>query len=63
MLEYDNRMKMILDSILENINAIKYNMECDGETHYSYMLEKLEKAQWDINVLIKMSKDKETTGC
>ena len=38
--------------------VIKNDFATNGETHYNYILEKLSKAQWDLNVLIKMAENK-----
>lgn len=45
MIDKDHNIMDMLANILDKVNAIYFNMEEDGKTHYSYMLEKLESAK------------------
>lgn len=56
MIENNDRIQSILRNILEQVNIIKDDFEYNGATHYDYILEKMERAAWDINVLISMAK-------
>lgn len=58
MIPNSERIQSMLNNILEQVNIIKNNFNYNGETHYDYILEKLSKAQWDLNVLIKIAKDR-----
>lgn len=58
MIENSERIQSMLNNILEQVNIIKNDFNCNGETHYDYILEKLERAKWDLNVLISMANDK-----
>ena len=58
MIENNERIQSICSNIIEQVQVIKNDFMYNGETHYSYILEKLNKAQWDLNVLIKMAEDK-----
>lgn len=58
MIPNSERIQSMLNNILEQVNIIKNDFNCNGETHYDYILEKLSKAQWDLNVLIKIAKDR-----
>ncbi len=58
MIENNNRIQSVLHNILEKVNIIQKDFERNGETHYDYILEKLNSAQWDLNVLIKMANDR-----
>lgn len=58
MIENNERIQSICSNILEQVQIIKNDFATNGETHYNYILEKLSKAQWDLNVLIKMAKNK-----
>ena len=58
MIENNERIQSICSNILEQVQIIKNDFTTNGETHYNYILEKLSKAQWDLNVLIKMAKNK-----
>lgn len=57
MIDYDVRVRNMLHNILDNVNAIQYNMEQDGKTHYNYMLEKLERAKWDLDILVREAQE------
>ena len=46
----------MLANILDRVNAIYFNMKEDGKTHYSYMLEKLEPAKHDLDILVKFAR-------
>lgn len=59
MIEYDDRIRMILNNILFNVEVIKIDFEINGKAHYNYILEKLSKAKWDLDLLIDMAKEKE----
>ena len=58
MIENNNRIQSMLHNILEKVSIIQKDFERNGETHYNYILEKLNSAQWDLNVLIKMANDR-----
>ena len=58
MIENNERIQSICSNILEQVQIIKNDFATNGETHYNYILEKLSKAQWELNVLIKMAKNK-----
>lgn len=58
MIENSQRIQSMLHNILEKVDIIQKDFERNGETHYDYVLEKLESAQWDLNVLINIAKDK-----
>lgn len=60
MIENNERIQSMLNNILEKVSIIKNDFNRNGETHYEYILEKLTSAQWDLTVLIKMAKDKES---
>ena len=55
MIENNARIQSMLNNILEQVTIIKNDFNYNGATHYSYILEKLERAQWDLNVLIAMA--------
>lgn len=59
MIENNKRIQSMLHNILEKVSIIQKDFERNGKTHYDYILEKLNSAQWDLNVLIKMAKDRE----
>ena len=58
MIENNERIQSMCSNILEQVQIIKNDFATNGETHYNYILEKLSKAQWDLNVLIKMTENK-----
>ena len=58
MIENDARIQSMLNNILEQVTIIKNDFNYNGKTHYDYILEKLNKAQRDLNVLIKIAIDK-----
>ena len=57
MIEYDYRIKMMLNNILYNVEVIKKDFEINGKTHYEYILEKLSKAKWDLDLLVNMAEE------
>ena len=58
MIENNERIQSMCSNIIEQVNIIKNDFKYNGETHYDYILEKLSKAQWDLDVLIKIAEDK-----
>ena len=58
MIENSERIQSMLNNILEQVTIIKNDFNYNKETHYDYILEKLSKAQWDLNVLIKIAEDR-----
>lgn len=62
MIENNERIQSMLNNIIEQTTIIKNDFNYNGKTHFRYILEKLEKAQWDLNVLIKIAKDKENSN-
>ena len=58
MIQNNDRIQSMLNNILEQVNIIKNDFNRNGETHYDYILEKLNKAQWDLNVLIEIASDR-----
>ena len=57
MIQNSERIQSMLSNILEKVSIIQRDFERNGETHYDYILEKLNSAQWDLNVLIKIAND------
>ena len=55
MIENNERIQSMLNNILEQVTIIKNDFNYNGETHYDYILEKLSRAECDLNVLIKMA--------
>lgn len=55
MIPNNERIQSMLNNILEQVNIIKNDFNYNGETHYAYIIEKLERANWDLNVLLKMA--------
>lgn len=60
MIENTKRIQSILNNIIEQVTIIKNDFNENGKTHCNYVLEKLNKAKWDLDVLIKMAQDKES---
>lgn len=55
MIPNSERIQSMLNNILEQVNIIKNDFNYNGETHYAYIIEKLERANWDLNVMLKMA--------
>ena len=55
MIENNERIQSMLNNILEQVTIIKNDFNGNGATHFAYILEKLNKAQWDLNCLISMA--------
>jgi hypothetical protein len=60
MIEYTERIKMMLDNILYKVDVNQKDLERNGSTHYRYILEKLNSAKWDLDILINEAKEKDT---
>ena len=56
MIDKNNKIMDMLANILDKVNAVYFNMQEDGETHYSYMLEKLESAKHDLDILVEFTR-------
>lgn len=59
MIENNDRVKSLLNNILNNVIIIKNDFDENNETHYDYVLEKLQSAQWDLNIMIDIARAKE----
>lgn len=57
MIEKDNKLIEQLNNIIYQANVIKNDLETNGKTHYKYMLEKLEKAKWDLDNIVEYLKE------
>lgn len=57
MIEKDNKLIEQLNNIIYQTNVIKNDLETNGKTHYRYMLEKLEKAKWDLDNIVEYLKE------
>ena len=57
MIQNSERIQSILNNILEQVQIIKNDFNSNGQTHYDYILEKLNIAQWDLAVMISIAKD------
>lgn len=62
MIPNSERIQSMLNNILEQVSIIKNDFNSNNETHYEYILEKLERAKWDLNVLIQIAQDKSMEG-
>jgi len=58
MIENNEWIQSMLNNIIEQTTIIKNDFNYNGKTHFAYILEKLKKAQWDLDVLIKIANDK-----
>ena len=56
MIDKDNKIMEMLHNIIEQTTIIKNDLERNGATHYNYMLEKLGRAKWDLDLLVKFLK-------
>lgn len=58
MIENNERIQSMLNNIIEQTTIIKNDFNYNGKTHYTYILEKLNKAKWDLDVLIHIAEDR-----
>lgn len=58
MISNNENIQGMLNNILEKVEVIKKDFNSYGETHFAYILEKLNSAKWDLDALIKMANDK-----
>lgn len=58
MIENSERIQSILNNIIEQTTIIKNDFNSNGKTHYAYILEKMDKALWDVNCIISIAKHK-----
>ena len=57
MIKNDDRIQSILKNIIDKVTIIRDDFLKNDKVHYDYILEKLEQAKWDLNVIIKMAQD------
>lgn len=57
MIQNSERIQSMLNNILEQVQIIKNDFNANGETHYTYIMEKLSKAQWDIAVMLSIASE------
>lgn len=57
MIQNSERTQSILNNIINKVVIIKNDLNENGNTHYSYILEKLKSAQWDLNLLVNMAEE------
>lgn len=57
MIDKSHKIMDMLVNILDKVNAVYFNMQEDGKTHYSYMLEKLESAKHDLDILVEFTRE------
>lgn len=57
MIEKDNRLIEQLHNIIYMTSVIKNDLETNGKTHHRYMLEKLERAKWDLDNIVEYLKE------
>lgn len=57
-IKYDERIADMLYNIVEMTNIIRRDFERNGMTHPNYILEKLSRAKYDLDILVAMSQDK-----
>ena len=55
MIQNSERIQSILNNILYQVEVIKNDFNTNGQTHYGYILEKLNIAQWDLTVMISIA--------
>lgn len=56
MINNEARIQSILSNIIDKVIIIQNDLNENGKTHSDYILEKLEGAQWDLNVVINIAK-------
>ena len=61
MIENSERTQSMLNNIIDMVTTIQNDFNRNGATHYDYILEKLNSAQWDLDVLISMAKSKKSS--
>lgn len=59
MIDKDNRWVDMLKNVIEQNTIILNDLNKNGKTHYKYMLEKLERAKWDLDIMVKVLKEYE----
>ena len=57
MIQNSERIQSMLNNILYQVEVIKNDFNANGQTHYEYILEKLNIAQWDLTVMISIAKN------
>lgn len=57
MIENSERIQTMLNNIIEQTTIIKNDFNTNGKTHYNYVLEKLNKAQWDLLVIMSIASE------
>ena len=55
MIQNSERIQSMLNNILYQVEVIKNDFNTNGQTHYEYILEKLNIAQWDLAVMLTIA--------
>ena len=55
MIQNSERIQSMLNNILYQVEVIKNDFNRNGQTHYEYILEKLNIAQWDLAVMLSIA--------
>lgn len=58
MIQETEEIKSMLHNIIQMTNIIKDDFQKNGETHCKYILEKLNRAKWDLDILIEIAQKK-----
>lgn len=59
MIDKDHKIMDMLYNIINETQIIFNDMEINGKTHYKYMLEKLNHAKYDLDILVEYLKEYE----
>ena len=58
MIENNEDIQYMLNNILDKVTIIKNDFNRNRETHFVYILEKLNSAKWDLDTLINIAEEK-----
>lgn len=58
MIQNSQELQQMLNNIVNKVILIKDDFVRNRETHCNYILEKLQQAQWDLDILVRKSKEK-----
>lgn len=58
MIQNNVSIQDMLNNIIEQATIIRNDFNSNGQTHCVYILEKLNRAKWDLDILIQMANDR-----
>lgn len=55
MIKNEQYLQDMCDNIVEQVTIIQLDLMRNGETHYNYILEKLNRAKYDLDLFVELA--------